>query len=79
MIIKFEKIDNNYCVVIPQEILNTLNMHENTKLFVRTDGKNIILEPIDSTKSSISNNPKLQKIYENFVEKHEETLKKLAE
>ena len=80
MVKKFTKHDDSLAVIIDKPILELLNMTEDTRINLRTDGKNIIIEPMGAQTSAgtISDNPKLQKIYEDIVAKYDEAFKKLS-
>jgi putative addiction module antidote len=75
---KFTKHGNSLAIIIDKPILELLKMHEGTKICMRTDGKSIILEPVDEIQSNVSSDSKMQQYYEEVIEEHEETLKKLA-
>lgn len=59
-------------------IYSTIN--EQTRINIKTDGANIIIEPIrtESTSSVISENHELQELYDNLVDKYNAVLKKLS-
>ncbi len=78
MVKKLTKHGNSLAIVIDKPILKLLNIDEKTKIRIQTDGKRIILEPVNELKNQISAKPRLQKLYEELVEEHKETLKKLA-
>lgn len=76
MIKKFSKHGNSLALLLDKPILELLNITEDTKIKIRIDGNKLIIEPI--IEEPISDDDTLQKIYENLVERHKETLKKLA-
>ena len=79
MIKKLSKHGNSLAVLIDKPILELLNINEHTHINIKTDGTNIIIEPIRAASSSIiSDNPKLQKVYEELADKYDAVLKKLA-
>ena len=80
MVKKLSKYGNSLAIIIDKPILELLDISENTKLKIKTDGKNIIIEPVKTKlkKSKISNDKKLQKDYEDLVDKYSPALKKLA-
>ena len=80
---KLSKHGNSFVVLIDKPILDLLNINEDTTLKIKTDGKNIIIEPVNAAKKHtpgiISKDKKLQKAYETIVDKYDATLKKLAD
>lgn len=54
-------------IVIPNEIRTELNVQAGTKFIVLTDGKNILLKPIEKPKMNI---------FDDLVEKSKEYVKK---
>jgi antitoxin component of MazEF toxin-antitoxin module len=80
MVKKLTKHGNSLAILIDKPILELLNITEDTRINLRTDGKNIIIEPMGTQTSAgtISDNPKLQKIYEDIVAKYDEAFKKLS-
>ncbi len=81
MIKKLSKHGNSLAILIDKPILELLNITEDTRINLKTDGANIIIEPVRANPPmrSISDNPKLQKLYEELIEKYDDVLKKLAE
>ncbi|HLC07033.1 MAG TPA: hypothetical protein VJJ26_02480 [Candidatus Babeliales bacterium] len=80
MIKKLSKHGNSLAILIDKPILDLLGMDEHTHINIKTDGNNIIIEPIknqDKT-SIISKDPKKQKVYEELVEKYDALFRKLA-
>lgn len=80
MIKKLTKHGNSLALLIDRPILELLNINEETKIKIKTDGSNIIIEPIHNTMAleTISENDTLQKLYEKLVEKYDKVFKKLA-
>ena len=80
MIKKLSKHGNSLAVLIDKPILDLLNINEQTRINIRTDGTTIIIEPIhaESASSLISEDPKLQELYEELVDKYNTVLKKLS-
>lgn len=80
MIKKLSKHGNSLAILIDKPILDLLGMDEHTHINIKTDGTNIIIEPIKSQSKvpPISKNPKLQKSYEELIEKYDAVLRKLA-
>lgn len=80
MIKKLTKHGNSLAILIDKPILELLNITEDTRINLKTDGANIIIEPVRAHPpiGTISDNPKLQKLYEDLVEKYDTVLKKLA-
>ena len=76
---KLSKYGNSLALLIDKPILEILNISENTRLKIRTDGKCIIIEPVaDTTELPISDDEELNKLYKKLVEKYGPALKKLA-
>lgn len=78
MIKKLSKHGNSLAILIDKPILDLLNINEETSIKIKTDGSNIIIEPIRETSTIVSNNKNLQDLYENLVKKHNQVLKKLS-
>jgi len=83
MIKKLAKHGNSLAILIDKPILELLHINEDTQINVRTDGMNIILEPITGRSQvptlTISEDKKLQNAYEKLKKQYDSTLKKLAE
>ena len=79
MIKKLSKHGNSLAILIDKPILDLLNINEDTHINIKTDGTNIIIEPIRAQSSStISENSKIQELYEELVDKYNTVLKKLS-
>lgn len=80
MIKKFSRHGNSLAVLIDKPILDLLGMNEQTRINIKTDGTNIIIEPIKGPHQVpvISKDPKTQKAYEDLIEKYDELFRKLA-
>jgi antitoxin MazE len=80
MIKKLSKHGNSLAILIDKPILELLGMDEHTHINIKTDGSNIIIEPIRNQDkvATISKDPKTQKIYEELVEKYDALFRKLA-
>lgn len=78
MIKKLSRHGNSLAILIDKPILDLLNINEETSIKIKTDGNNIIIEPIRETPTVISNNKNLQDLYESLVKKHNQVLKKLS-
>ena len=76
MIKKLSKHGNSLAILIDKPILELLNINEHTQIHIKTDGTNIIIEPIRNT--TISSDSKLQDLYEDLVDKYNNVLKKLS-
>jgi len=77
MIKKFSKHGNSLAILIDKPILDLLNIGENTSVKIKTDGTNIIIEPIKES-TIISKNSNVQELYEDIVKKYDKVLKKLS-
>lgn len=76
---KLSKHGNSRAIVIEKPILDLLEITDNTILKVTTENGKIIIEPVlPGKKMKISSDKKMQKIYEEIVEKYGPALKKLA-
>jgi antitoxin MazE len=79
MIKKLSKHGNSLAILIDKPILDLLNINEHTHINIKTDGTNIIIEPVRAQSSStISENSKIQELYEELVDKYNIVLKKLS-
>ncbi len=81
MIKKLSRHGNSLAILIDKPILELLSMDEHTRVNITTDGTNIIIKPIrtEPASSLISENQKLQELYEELNGKYSTVLKKLAE
>ena len=80
MVKKLSKHGENFAVILDKSILAKLNINEDTKFKIRTDGQNIIIEPLlVNGKKTIIKDKKIKKIYEEPVDKYGTDLKKLAD
>ena len=80
MIKKLSKHGNSLALLIDKPILDLLGIDEHTQVNIKTDGINIIIEPIKVQEKVplISEDPKKQKLYEELLAKYDAVLKKLA-
>lgn len=80
MIKKFSKHGNSLAILIDKPILDLLGMDEHTHITIKTDGTNIIIEPVTVKEKipHISKDPKKQKLYEELLTKYDAVLKRLA-
>jgi len=79
MVKKLTKHGNSLAVLLDKPILEMLNINEKTPLKIRTDGINIIIEPIHELPESPDNSIKVKKLYEELAEKYDKLLKKLSQ
>lgn len=70
MIKKLSKYGNSLAIIINKPILELLNITNKTNLKIKTDGKKIIIEPIQKDA--------LDKIYKKNARKYASDLKKLS-
>jgi len=75
MIKKLVSHGNSTALIIDKPILQLLKVDQNTALELTTDGKNLIISPIDDVKRGKKFKPSLEKVNK----KHQKTLLKLAE
>ncbi len=78
---KLSKHGNSFAIVIDKAILELLNINENTQFKLKTDGRVLIMEPVQvlESESVISQDKKLEQKYKKLIEKYGPALKKLAE
>jgi antitoxin MazE len=75
MIKKLVAHGNSVALIIDKPILQLLKVDENTPLELTTDGKNLIISPVDDDKREKKFKSSLEKVNK----KHQKTLLKLAE
>jgi antitoxin MazE len=75
MIKKMVTHGNSAALIIDKPILQLLKIDENTPLELTTDGRNLIISPIDDEKRE----RKFKSALERVNKKHRKTLQKLAE
>ncbi len=76
---KLSQHGNSYAIIIDKPILELLSIDKDTLMKIKTDGRNIIIEPIDVVEQhTISKNPKIQAAFEEVMEKYEEAFRKLS-
>lgn len=80
MLKKLIKHENSNALIIDKSILDILNIGTKTILKIKTDGKSIIITPIDKGKllKKVSDDPKVQKAFEEVLEEYASALEKLA-
>lgn len=76
---RLSKHGNSLAIIIDKPILDLLSINEKTVLSISTDGSRIIIEPKRVKQLTVSDDEKMQKIYEKLVEKYAPALKKLAD
>lgn len=76
---KLSKHGNSRAIVIEKPILDLLSITDETVLKISTEDGKIIIEPVNRVKKmKISSDKKMQRIYDEIVEKYGPALKKLA-
>ena len=75
MIKKLVSHGNSTALIIDKPILQLLKVDENTALELTTDGKNLIISPVDDVKRDKKFKSSLEKVNK----KHQKTLLKLSE
>ena len=79
MIKKLSKFGNSLALIIDKPILQLLDIGEGTELELKIIDGNLTISPVKKGKHRIvSKDKKMQKAYEEFMEKYSDTLKKLA-
>ena len=77
MVKKLTKHGNSLAILLDKPILEMLNINEKTPLKIRTDGINIIIEPIHEQSTMAED--KIKEIYEQLATKYDAVLKKLSQ
>ena len=75
MIKKLIQHGNSAALIIDKPILELLKIDMDTPIELITDGKNLIISPVDKT----DHETKIHKSLEKINKKHHHTLKKLAD
>jgi bifunctional DNA-binding transcriptional regulator/antitoxin component of YhaV-PrlF toxin-antitoxin module len=75
---KLSRHGRRFAVIIDKPILELLAINEKTILAIKTDGKRIIIEPLQRTHSVISENPKIQAAYDDVMQRYQEAFRELA-
>lgn len=88
MIKKLTKHGNSYAIVLSKALLKTLHVDENTSFTIESDGKQIIIKPKPAAQKKqrapqeasmkVSQDKKMQKIYEKLAKQYKPALKKLS-
>ena len=76
MVKKLTKHGNSLAVLLDKPILEMLNINEKTPLKIRTDGINIIIEPVHELPAMHDKN--IEALYEELSQKYDAVLKKLS-
>ena len=75
---KLSRHGNSFAVIIDKPILELLDINEKTMLKIKTDGKRIIVEPLEGIDYVISNNSTIQGAFEDVMRTHEDAFRKLS-
>jgi antitoxin component of MazEF toxin-antitoxin module len=67
-------IGNSLGIIIERPILELLNIGRDTKLEVRTDGEALIIRPVREDRRA-----RVREAAERLMDRHDDTLRKLAE
>lgn len=81
MIKKLSKYGNSHALIIDKPILELFNIGPTTELEITVEGNSLVITPLSKRSvvtEKISDDAKLQKIYEKIKTKHKKALKKLA-
>jgi antitoxin component of MazEF toxin-antitoxin module len=73
MVKKLSAIGNSLGIVIEKPILELLKIDRDTELEVTTDGRRLIVEPVDPTRKA-----RVSEAIKRASKKHEKTLRRLA-
>ena len=74
MVKTLTKHGNSYALVIEKPIMELLHIQPDTQLEVSTDGKSLIVRPVDTARQE-----KFEKVMNQTFETYHEAFKKLAE
>ena len=74
MIKTLSAIGNSLGLIIERPILDLLNIDKDTKLEVRTDGEALVIRPVREGRRS-----RVREATERLMDRHDDTLRKLAE
>ena len=74
MVKTLSAIGNSLGLIIERPILDLLNIDRDTKLEIRTDGEALIIRPVRG-----DHRVHAQQATERLMDRHDDTLKKLAE
>ena len=74
MVKTLTKHGNSYALVIEKPIMDLLHIHPETQLDISTDGKSLLVRPVDTARQE-----KFQKVVDKTFETYHEAFKKLAE
>jgi antitoxin component of MazEF toxin-antitoxin module len=74
MVKTLTKHGNSYALVIEKPIMDLLHIQPETQLEISTDGKSILIRPLDTARQK-----KFQKVVDKTFETYHEAFKKLAE
>ncbi len=74
MVKTLTKHGNSYALVIEKPIMDLLHIQPDTQLEISTDGKSLLVRPVDTAKQE-----KFQKVMDETFEQYDEAFKKLAE
>ena len=75
---KLSKHGNSRAMVLDKPILDLVSANDDTVFKISVEGKKIILEAKTKKKMKVSNDKKMQRMYEEIVEKYGPALKKLS-
>jgi antitoxin component of MazEF toxin-antitoxin module len=67
-------IGNSLGLIIERPILDLLNIDRDTKLEIKTDGEALIIRPVRE-----GHRARVQRATERLMDRHDDTLRKLAE
>jgi antitoxin MazE len=70
---KLSAIGNSLGIVIEKPILELLKIDRDTELEISTDGRRLVIEPVD-----VERKQRVSDSIERATEKHEKTLRRLA-
>ncbi|MBE0536084.1 MAG: AbrB/MazE/SpoVT family DNA-binding domain-containing protein [Phycisphaerae bacterium] len=74
MVKSLTKHGNSYALIIDKPIMELLNIAPETPLEVTTDGKSLLIRPVERTRQE-----KFEKLLKQTCEQYNEDLRKLAE
>ena len=78
MIKKLTKHGNSYALVIDRGIMDLLNISEKSALYVTTDGKKLVVSPVDAEKEKEKGGKSFEEAVKLSLKRYRNAFKKLA-
>lgn len=77
MVKTLSKVGSSYSLIIDKALLQILDIEPDTPLEIKTNGKSLIITPID--KAELKASPDVQRAFKASMEQYGEVYKKLSE